>query len=146
QQRFIEHIKEENNHELLATRDLKKLGYTFEDFQELPETKMFYECQYYKIQNIDPLSLLGYIVALEYLSVAVGKKIIKLTEHHKAHAFLKLHSEEDVDHVAKAMNLVNGFQKERKRIIIENMAQSCNGYKLLLIAVAGQEVVDPVAA
>jgi thiaminase len=45
-QRFIGHMKEENNHELIAKKDISNLGLSIEDISELPETAMFYESQY----------------------------------------------------------------------------------------------------
>ena len=70
--RFLEHASEEKGHDLMALKDLEVLGFRLEDFPELPHTRMFWETQYYKIEHNDPLSLLGYVIALEALASEHG--------------------------------------------------------------------------
>lgn len=134
QQHFIKHISEENRHELLALRDLQKLNYSLDTFSELPETSMLYECQYYKIQHCDPMALMGYIIALEYLAVTVGPQIMQLTKDLNAHNFIKLHAQEDIDHVDKAIELVNSLDSVRKELIIKNLVQTFHAYKAVIFA------------
>lgn len=100
--RFLKHTEEENSHELLALRDLQKLGFQIKDFPETIHTKALYEVQYYKVEHIDPASLMGYILALETLAgtdfvwlkekltAIYGKECVK---------FVQVHADEDPDHI-----------------------------------------------
>src|SRR3989338_1125178 len=103
--RFLHHIDEENAHELLALRDLQKLGYKISDFPELPETKALYEAQYFKIEHYDPSALMGYILALETMACKDFKWMKeKVTELYgkECAKFIQVHADEDPDHVDKA--------------------------------------------
>jgi len=135
--RFMKHSDEENSHELLAVRDLQKLGYRMEDFRELPQTRSFYEVQYYKIEHCDPAALLGYILALEVtathlapiekkLSGLYGKECVKL---------IQVHSDEDPDHVEKALKSISALKDERVNEIQINIEQSAILYAQMIDAV-----------
>ncbi len=135
--RFMKHSDEENSHELLAVRDLQKLGYKMEDFRELPQTRAFYETQYYKIEHCDPAALLGYILALEVtathlapiqkkLTALYGKECVKL---------IQVHSDEDPDHVEKALKSISALKNERVLEIEINIEQSAILYAGMIEAV-----------
>ncbi|NQZ58706.1 MAG: iron-containing redox enzyme family protein [Lentisphaeraceae bacterium] len=136
EKRFIEHIAEEGSHELLALRDLQNMGHKIEDISELPETRMAWESQYYKIQNKDPLALMGYILFLEYVAVSICPSIVKKVKDSfdGPVAFVKLHGEEDIDHVQKAIDVIESLSEERKKIIYENYEQSALSFKYMLLA------------
>lgn len=126
--RFINHISEENSHELLALRDLQKLGYNINDFSELPQTKTLYEIQYYKIEHCDPAALMGYIVALEAL--AAGSEIKRIKEKVTAlygkdcAKFIQVHADNDPDHIEKAMKVVEDLKTNRLPEINSNIEQT----------------------
>lgn len=135
--RFMKHSDEENSHELLAVRDLQKLGYKLADFRELPQTRSFYEVQYYKIEHCDPAALLGYILALEVtathlapiqkkLSGLYGKECVKL---------IQVHSDEDPDHVEKALKSISSLGEQRVNDIQINIEQSAILYAQMIEAV-----------
>src|SRR5688572_20045967 len=73
--RFAAHIIEEKRHEELALHDLKRLGLRLDQFEERHSTRMFYEPQYYKIEQQAPSVLFGYIVPLEAIAAAHGSRI-----------------------------------------------------------------------
>jgi thiaminase len=133
--RFFQHISEESGHEQLAERDVKLVGHDTAAFAELPETQNLYQVQYFWIQHIHPLSLLGYIFALESIAVEFGPMLYdKAAKAHgeKACAFLKLHSSEDPDHLEKAKQQYESLSDELKEMVIENMHQSFANYQALL--------------
>lgn len=141
--RFMKHSDEENSHELLAVRDLQKLGYKIEDFVELPQTRAFYEVQYYKIEHWDPAALLGYILALEVtathlapiekkLSGLYGKECVKL---------IQVHSDEDPDHVEKALKSISALKDERVAQIQINIEQSAILYAYMIEAVKAKALL-----
>lgn len=136
--RFTQHLKEENGHEAIALKDLRRLGFDIEDFPELPETRMFWETQYYKIEHNDPLSLLGYIYALEAIACEICPIIKRELEKHydkDCHSFIKVHGEDDPEHVEKALEQIRSLPKERLRWVQENFEQSTQSYRHFLDAI-----------
>lgn len=129
--RFLKHTDEENSHELLAIRDLQKLGYNIKDFPELAQTRTFYETQYYKIEHIDPAALMGYILALETMAARELKGTCeKLNELYGRECvkFLNVHNEEDPDHVDKAIEVIEKLSAERRVAIDHNLEQTAISY------------------
>lgn len=128
--RFLEHTLEETSHEILAANDLKSLGLNILNFQEFPETTSFYEVQYYKAQYRHPVSIFGWILSLEGAAVAVGDEIFKRVKTHygKGYTFLKVHSQEDVDHLDKALEIVGQIPTELHGDLIQDFEQSTKLY------------------
>ncbi len=132
--RFKEHLIEESAHDRLAINDLKKFNSNINNHTEYATTKAFYQTQYYLIEHKHPLSLLGYILFLEELADQAGRSIHeKLEEYYsKTSAFIKLHYEEDEDHVEEAKKLINTLPEEIKSIIYQNYDDSKKLYYSML--------------
>jgi len=129
--RYIKHIAEERNHELLARRDLEQLGFELDAMPELPVTRLLWEPQYYKIMHKSPMALLGYILPLEALAANEGGQIVKsLEETYGATClnFLRLHGEEDIKHVKDAIALVDTLHAHDQMLVRENIAQTVMAY------------------
>lgn len=142
QRRFIKHLSEESAHDQLLLNDLKNMGYDIQQMEELPSTKLFWESQYYKIEHEDPAILMGYIYFLEDLACQVGGTLTSTVESlygRKCSSFLRLHSEEDPDHVTKAQALIDSLSPERQKKIAINHAQSMKAFCLMLEDVMNAE-------
>ncbi len=138
--RFAAHMAEEKRHELLATHDLKALGLSLDAFRERASTRAFYECQYYKIEHVNPVALFGYILALEAMSATHGPWAFgEAAAEHGAGAatFLKLHAHDDEDHVQKAIAMLERIDARGRAEIEQNLEQSTFGYLTLLGEIAG---------
>lgn len=135
--RFLKHTDEENSHELLALRDLQKLGYKIEDFPELAQTKTLYEIQYYKIEHHDPAALMGYILALETMAGQDFKwlkdKVTGLYGKECA-KFVQVHADEDPDHIEKAVQVIKSLKTPRLPGIDINIEQTAICYTDMLKA------------
>lgn len=151
--RFVKHISEETAHEVLAEKDLQDLGMRPSDFHELPETRALWEPQYYKIQHQSPLALMGYIIALEYFAGVHLPEFYRRTKEiyqGKACRFIKLHAEEDPDHIEKALSLTAQLPKEVQDLILVNIAQTAKTYSLMtqacsdVSAMAGATTTAPL--
>lgn len=133
--RFIKHLGEESNHEKLALNDLKHLGFSIDDFPELNTTRVFYEPQYYKIEHERPLAIMGYILYLEALAqnvcIPLTKKIIEL-HGNKTASFLHVHGEEDPEHVAQALNMIQSLDPANLAVIERNLIQSSYCYNQII--------------
>lgn len=135
--RFLKHTDEENSHELLALRDLQKLGFKLQDFPEIAQTKTLYEIQYFKIEHCDPAALLGYILALETMA---GEDFPWLKEKttglygKECAKFIQVHADEDPDHIEKALKVIEGLDKGRLGPIDINIEQTAICYVDMLNA------------
>ena len=137
--RFIKHISEESSHEVLAEKDLNDLSFSLTAFKELPATKMLWETQYYKIQHEDPASFLGYILILEAFACHCFPNFLEKIDQAyegKAHRFVKLHAEEDPDHIEKAFDVIDRLSEERKELVRINMNQTAKAYTMMLESIS----------
>jgi len=133
--RFASHMAEEKKHELLAVHDIHVLGETLESLPEHPSTRMFYETQYFKIEHQSPLALFGYILPLEAIGPAQGPLMVEsVTAAHgaKCASFVKLHAGEDVDHLEKALSMLESVDDVNKRHIEQNIRQTTYAYVTML--------------
>lgn len=142
--RSLTHINEEQGHELIALNDLKSLGLTVENFPESGVTRAMWEPQFYKILK-DPASLLGYILALEVLAVRTFKEFhAELAKTYTADAvkFVKVHADDDPDHVESALAQIEKCNESEKKTIQMNFEQTLTMYGLMLkeLNLATQEV------
>ena len=138
--RYINHITEEKGHDLIAKKDLEALGFSINEFPELPITKMLWESQYYKIQHVDPLSLMGYILPLEVMSAQTFPVFLKnLREMYdeKSVRFVRIHAEEDPDHVKKAFDVINELSEYRIKDIEKNVEQTAIAYAMMMDTISG---------
>ena len=126
--RFIQHLSEEKGHESLALNDLKKLGFSAGDFNERTEISLFYQNQYYWLSKGDAKTIFGWIIALEGNAVHAGApafaRVIKAHGHGTA-SFLKVHSAEDIEHLAQAFEQVEDLSSVELLSIKKNLKQSC---------------------
>jgi len=107
--RFIAHAAEEKNHDKLLLADAKYLAFDLAGTSPSPEAEAFHKSLYFWIFNGRPMVIYGWILALEGFAVRHGGEVYSRCR--KAHgdracAFLKVHSEEDDDHLTKAFEAV----------------------------------------
>lgn len=138
--RFGQHMAEEKKHELLCVHDLKVLDASLESLPERYSTKMFYETQYYKIEHLAPIALFGYILPLEAIGPEHGNRMIqRLIGFHgeKCVSFLKLHADEDVDHLEKGLRVLEGLPEFERALVADNMRQTTYAYISILREISG---------
>ena len=145
QKRFLKHLSEENAHDLMVKKDLENLGYFLEDFPERPETRMFWETQYFKIEHEDPMILMGYILLLEDVASEVcGHLAEKISQHHskKASTFLRVHGAEDPQHVAEALGVIDSLDDMRQKLVYAHLLQSQRAYTRMIQAIRENAAED----
>lgn len=116
----------------MAVADLKNLGGDMADFPELGITRALWEPQFYKMTK-SPVALLGYILALEVFAVTCFKEfheIVSEAHGEKASLFVKVHADDDPDHVEKALAEVERCSPEEREIIYQNFNQTCEVFGL----------------
>jgi thiaminase len=138
--RFARHMSEEKKHERLALHDLDQLGFRKDALVERNSTRMFYECQYYKVEHVDPAALFGYILALEVMSATHGPWVFETVSSAfgpSAASFLKLHAHEDEKHTREALAMLDRLPEDSRLVIEKNLEQTTFGYLTILRDVAG---------
>lgn len=134
--RFLQHAAEERSHHRLAEHDLRKLGRDLSQYPELPGTQALYQSQYYRVEHQAPTALFGYIFMLEGLSVAHGAWIYdRVVQAHgkEAATFVKLHANEDEDHLEKAFDVVSQLPEDELALIRDNYLFTCALYRWFLV-------------
>lgn len=110
--RFFQHAMEEKGHDNLLRLDAKGLGFDLNEVPLLPIAEAFHKSLYYWIyQNRTPV-IMGWILLLEGFAVNCGPSAhLKTAEIYgaKATSFLRVHTEEDPDHVEKAFEALALF-------------------------------------
>ncbi|PWU17689.1 MAG: hypothetical protein C5B49_08410 [Bdellovibrio sp.] len=137
--RFALHMGEEKSHERLALTDLRNLGQQLSHHPEQSATRAFYESQYYKVQYQDATALFGYILLLEAAAVQLGPKIhrrIAKAHGEKCGNFLRVHAEEDVAHVDKALEQIGGLPERQLQFITINMIQTADVFVAMVQSLA----------
>jgi hypothetical protein len=135
QYHLFDHLREELNHDKIVLDDLKNLGFTLEDFPELPETSAFYQAQYYYIEHENPVAHFGYSLCLEGLAAKKLDPIYKIVEEtfsESACRFLHLHCVVDKDHFDQGLKDFNDMTPLEANFILKNLEQSCSLYILIL--------------
>lgn len=133
--RFIEHASEEKGHERLLKQDLHQLGVRLDQRPEMPQTRNFYEVQFFQIQHVNPMAMFGYITVLEGLTYLYSKQILRKVHAAgmgKACKFLALHEEVDQDHFPHALQFLQGLPAETQEIVKKNFEQSLVLYREVL--------------
>ena len=136
--RFMQHMKEERQHEKLALKDIKNLGLSIENLIETSEISAFYKSQYFWIEHVDPISFFGYILCLEGLAVRKGGSVYKMvSEYHgeRCANFLRVHAEEDPDHLEKAFMSLQNISPEHRDYVLRNLKESSDLYLAMMIKV-----------
>lgn len=133
--RLIDHVHEEYGHQKLAVADLKHMGLDIKDFEEFPETSAFYESQMFKMNIYSPITLWGWILALEGLAVQAGDQFyqrVKAAHGEKAAIFLKVHVTEDEEHFRVALKTIEGLPPQIAKGVEQNLKQSMHMFTKML--------------
>lgn len=131
---FEHHLSEEERHDMLALKDLEKLGKHIGDYSEFISTQAFYQSQYYRISFEGATSLLGYILFLEGLAVNWAKEsYLNIQETHKGSLlFLKVHAEEDPHHLDEAIKTIETLSASEQVNILKNLKYSQSMYEQMM--------------
>lgn len=145
--RFETHIAEEKKHELLIVKDLKNLGKKIEDFKENSLTSAFYHSQFYRIHFESGTSLLGYILFLEALACTWGKQLYATNKQKfsLSVSFLKVHAEEDPDHVKEALAQLELLDEKQLVEIKNNLEFSNDIYKRMILSLGATQMIKKAA-
>lgn len=133
-QRFAAHLGEETGHERMAERDLKSMGYDVHQMPWFTATKEFYDIQFDVAYSKGPSATMGFLLFLEGIASCHGPELLKKVSSFgpEATLFLKVHAEEDQDHIDSAFSLVESLPKEKLPGVYENLMVARRTYKAIL--------------
>lgn len=130
---FEKHLGEETRHDVVALKDLQKMNHSINEYEEYNLTQAFYQNQYYKIMFEGGTSLLGYILFLEGIAVHWGKDFYQeVKDIHRGHSFLRVHVEEDPEHLESAIKTIMSLPEKEQEAILRNLKYSYEMYSLIL--------------
>jgi hypothetical protein len=141
---FLRGITEEVDHDLLATNDLRELGFDVAQLPEHPLTKAYYQTLFYMIDRAGPAAILGYFFVLEGLTGGNGEDLYKLvSDAHggKAVSFLKEHIVLDADHYPQALALMKTLDEVHLPIIKASAELGGPLYRYMVEAVRIESLV-----
>lgn len=141
---FLKHTNEEKGHEVLASNDLKKLGYNELPYKENIYTQAFWQTQFYQIQHLRPTAFYGYAMFLEALVIDVGPQILNTLEKHfpqGSYSFLKVHCHEDLGHVDENYKILNSLSELEKNEILNNFKMSKEIYMSMLRSISNRNQI-----
>lgn len=133
--RFLEEAKEEKKHELLALNDLKNMGFSPDQFVELPHTSFFYQTLSYLIENEHPAAILGYSLTLEGYAALRAKDVyprIRAAHSDNSTTFIKLHCELDAEHFSNALPHLTACPEHLLPLISKSIEQCSAIYRGIL--------------
>lgn len=133
--RFLDHTREEKNHDLLLLRDLKHFGAEKEDLIEFSSTASFYMSQFYLIEHVSPISFFGYILILEGAAAKYGDEATQRVANKFGAgptSFLKVHGAEDKEHVEQALTELELLPVSEQKIVSMGLKLSADLYLQLL--------------
>lgn len=143
--KFMEHVSEEKHHERIIPVDLKNIGYSLEQFSACESSRVLFQNQYYWIQNVNPISVYGYFLFLEGISVHFGPQIyarLKAAHPEKASRYLKVHVDVDGDHVDGHFKIINKLPEAEQKLIQENLVLTSFLYRSMLDQIESNSIIN----
>lgn len=132
---ILEHFREEQGHDSLILKDMKSLNVSISEFEEYPETRSFYQPQYFLIDYQGADAHFGYSLFLEGLASKIGPELYeKLSRCHgpNAASFVKVHSLLDQDHFAEGCRELARLSPEVLKCISDNLDQTAALYEIII--------------
>lgn len=141
---FEEHIREEDGHDILAIKDLEKhSGIEVSTLPKLDQTTRLYDRAYKGVQD-KPASLIGYILALEFLAsefaIGIRDRVTKAHGSNKA-KFLHVHGTEDQHHTQEMLKLVEACSEAEQQEIYKVLDDTFDNYMDLIEAIESNSIV-----
>jgi hypothetical protein len=131
----LHHANQEKNHEKLLLMDIQQLGFHLKDIPVCHNSFLMFQNQYYWIQNVNPISVYGYYLFLEGVAAEFGPKVYEILKQNypeKTLSFIRVHAEEDPDHIHEHLDKLIHLSAEDHQMIIQNLQQSTTIYLNML--------------
>lgn len=122
---FAEHLKEEAGHEFWLRNDIATADIDVATLPVLPEAVAMAGSQYYLINHVDPVALLGYMAVLECFPIDAAS-LDKLEEIHGKVLCrtLRYHAEHDISHGDDVLDQVDMLDDKQFQLVMQNAVQT----------------------
>lgn len=115
---FESHLIEETGHAEMLAEDLASVGIPVDKLRVPDDIRCMVGGQYYSIFHEDPVSLFGYMLALEFSPTPLalveelenkhGKELFRAVRHHAVH---------DIDHSAELVSQISKLSPLQQKIV-----------------------------
>ena len=132
---WIEHLRGELNHDLVAIRDLKAMGYEPDRIPLFTSTQKMIDAQYDWINSGHPVALNGYALLLEGLACLIAPRVLERLQkvrNKNQVTFLSLHAKVDQDHYPDGLAFLNTLSKAQLEPVQKNLLQAEALYAAIL--------------
>lgn len=139
--RFFQHATEEKGHDKLLFNDAKALGVELAKVPTLPEAEAFHKSLYFWIYQGRPAVIMGWILLLEGFAIRRGAEIYSRAEKaygKKPTSYLKVHTDEDPDHVEKAFGVLSHFSEQELKDVCHGLELYTSLYANIYSAIAAK--------
>lgn len=137
---FLDLAVDERHHDRLCVRDLHNLGLAPEEYlKDLPGlgTWTMVAQNHYLATTADPAGILGFAAATEGLGATLGPQVADAMRHYpfalRALSFLKVHSTEDQDHIARVIAAFDrcALSPKRYALMLKTWIYTLRAYGML---------------
>lgn len=128
---MLDSANEEGSHGVMATNDLKNLGFSLEEFPELMQTRNFFESLMYNIENYGPYALIGYFAPQEgMMARTLGPLCDNLTELYgeECTEFFRVHAKLDIEHFGESLKFFETCNENQLKAILAGIRRSTELY------------------
>lgn len=132
---WIEHLKGELNHDLVAIRDLHAMGYDETQIPVFSPTQKLIDAQYEWINSGDPIALNGYALLLEGLACLIAPRVLDRLQKvysKKQVTFLSLHAKVDQDHYPEGLAFLKTLPLAQQELVQKSLLQAEELYAAIL--------------
>lgn len=150
---FLDLAVDERGHDKLCLHDLKKLGFppeTYLGHLPGPGTWAMVSQNHYVATSLDPAGILGFAAATEGLGASLGPQVAEAMQQYPfskgALSFLKVHSAEDQEHIARVRDAFGRCAEvaERYELMVATWAHTLRAYgQLFTDALERSDVTAP---
>lgn len=133
--RFIAHAAEEKGHEKLLENDVRNFGLRMEDLKPSVLGQAFHQSLYYWMYADNPVGMFGWVLALEGFAVRNVPAMYEICNKAfgpKGSSFLRVHADEDEDHLQKAFESIKSFTNEENALVAQTLQFYAGLYGSLL--------------
>jgi hypothetical protein len=117
---FVEHLAEERSHEKWLADDLASIGIEVGNTPISREAVQMAGSAYWFIYHVHPVSLLGYMAALEFLPMPLEQVELLETLHGKdVMRCLRFHAEHDIEHGQDLSEMIDGLNEQEQQVVLQ---------------------------
>lgn len=125
-------VKAEQHKIHVIDAEIKRVGFSVEDFAINPANSLMCESQYYKILKVDPLFIFGIKLLYFYIECFIWPLIVDATGNLKEGSFLIKNLQNKKEDYDNLLFYLNTFNPEQENIVQQGIDQFSYAYEMLI--------------